>query len=105
MLLERVVALNERLQAEASRRVPDLRPAEDPEASIDVLTRDRGLDLFDAHEVLLVERAQPIQAIFELIESAVDLLRLHGRYTSAYGHRSSHRMTSFPKRPPAPPEG
>jgi outer membrane protein TolC len=99
MLLERVVALDERLQAEPSRRVPDLRPAQDPEASVDVLARDGGLDLLDAHEVLLVERTQPIQAIFELIESAVDLLRLHGGYISAYGHRSSHRMLVLKSRP------
>jgi hypothetical protein len=56
MLLKGVVPLHESLQAKAPRGVPDLRPSQDPEAPVDVFSRNRGLDLLDAHEVLLVER-------------------------------------------------
>jgi hypothetical protein len=86
VLLKRIVPLGERLQPEAPRRVADGRAAQDPEAPIHVLSRDRGLDLLDPHEVLLVERAQAIEPILELIEGAIDLLRIHG-YSSQHTAR------------------
>ncbi|HVW24766.1 MAG TPA: hypothetical protein VHC69_05320 [Polyangiaceae bacterium] len=93
MLLKGVVALHQRLQPKAPGGVANLRSPQDPEAPVDVFARNGGLDLLDAHEVLLIERAQSIQSILELVEGAVDLLRLHGRCISAYGHRSSHHMS------------
>jgi len=57
ILLERVVARDDRLQLEALGCVPDLLAPQHVDSAIDVLAWDRGLDPLDAHEVLLVERA------------------------------------------------
>jgi hypothetical protein len=57
VLLKGVVALDDRLQLEALGGVADLLAAQHVDAPIHVLARDAGLDLLDAEEVLLVERA------------------------------------------------
>jgi hypothetical protein len=66
VLLERVVALHQRLQLEALGRVPDFLFPQQPEAPIDVLAHHLGLDALDAHEVLLIESTQPLETILEL---------------------------------------
>jgi hypothetical protein len=66
ILLERVVALNDRLQLEALGGVPDLF-APHVNSPIDILAGDLRLDPLDAHEVLLVERAQAFEPKLELL--------------------------------------
>jgi hypothetical protein len=77
VLLERVVALDDRLQLEALRGVANLLAAKHVDAAVDVLARDRGLDFFEAHEVLLVERAQALEPGLQLLQRYVELGRFH----------------------------
>src|SRR6185369_2791361 len=53
ILLERIVARDDRLQLEALGGVPDLLAPQDIDPAIDVFARDRRLDPLDTHEVLL----------------------------------------------------
>jgi hypothetical protein len=78
VLLERVVPHDQRLELEAPPRVADLLAAEDVDAPIHVFARDHGLDLFEAEEVLLVQRAQTLEAHFQFIQGSVELFDLHG---------------------------
>jgi hypothetical protein len=78
VLLKRIVALNQRLQFEALRGVSHLLAAKQVDAAVHVFARDRGLDLFDAHEVLFVERAQPLEPCFQLLEGDIELCGVHG---------------------------
>jgi hypothetical protein len=77
VLLEGVVAGDQRLQLEALTRVADLLAPQHVDAAIDVLPRDLRLELFDAEKVLLVQRSQPLQAGLELLQGDVDLFVLH----------------------------
>ena len=77
VLLERVVPLDQHLHPETARGVSDLGAAQDPEPAIDVLARDGGLDFFDTEKILFVERAQAVEAVLELVQRYVDLLRNH----------------------------
>jgi hypothetical protein len=83
--LERVVALDDRLQLEALARVPDLLAPQDVDAAVDVFARDARLDLLEAQKILLVERAQPFEANLELFQRDVELL---GRHGASVGERS-----------------
>lgn len=78
VLLERIVPLDDRLQLEAFCGVPNLDSPQLPNAPIDVFARNRWLDALEAHEVLLVERAQPFHTVFEFFDGAVDLGGRHG---------------------------
>jgi hypothetical protein len=62
VLLERVVALHEHLELEATGGVADLFPAQQPKSAVDVLARHRGLDALHAHEVLLIQSPEAFQA-------------------------------------------
>src|SRR5262249_4656386 len=77
VLLERVETLHQHLELEAQTGVADLFAAQGPDTSVDVLARDQRLDLLDAEEVLLVERAQPFDARLELFQLPLDLRRVH----------------------------
>jgi hypothetical protein len=77
ILLERVVALDDRLQLEALGGVANLLAAQHVDATVDVLARDLGLDALDAHEVLLVQRAQSLEPRFQLLQRDIELCRLH----------------------------
>jgi hypothetical protein len=67
ILLERVVALDDGLELEALGRVADLLAPQHVDAAIHVFARDGGLDLLDAHEVLLVQRAQSFEPALQLL--------------------------------------
>jgi hypothetical protein len=67
ILLKGVVALDDVLQLETLGGVTDLRLAQGVNAAVDVLPRDRRLELLDADKVLLVERAQSLEPRFELL--------------------------------------
>jgi hypothetical protein len=71
MLLHRVVTLHEHVELEALRGVPDLLLAEDHDAAIEILARDLGLELLDTAEVLLVERADPVELLFKLSDACL----------------------------------
>jgi hypothetical protein len=73
-----VVPLEQHLEAEALRRVPDLLLPKSVNSPVDVLARDERLELFEAHEVLLVQRAQPIDGHLEVTDVFLDLLGCHG---------------------------
>ena len=76
--LVRVVALQDHLEPEAHRGVPEVLLPEHVDLPVDVLSRNRGLHLLEAHEVLLVERAQPVYGRLELADQCLDLGLLHG---------------------------
>ncbi len=76
--LVRAVSLQDHLEAEAQRRVPEVLLPEHVDLPIDVFSRDRGLELLEAHEVLLVERPQPVYGRLELADQYLDLGLLHG---------------------------
>jgi hypothetical protein len=73
VLLEGVVALDDVLELETLGRVADLRLAQRIDAAIDVLTRNGRLELLDADEILLVQRAKTFESRLELIQSNVDV--------------------------------
>jgi hypothetical protein len=77
ILLEGVVALDDGLQLEAFGGVPDLLAPEHVDATIHVLARDLRLDLFEPHEVLLVERAQTFEPKLQLFQRYIELGGLH----------------------------
>jgi hypothetical protein len=64
--LEGVVALQNHLKAKAQRRVPDLLLSQDVDFPLDVLARNGGFDSLDPHEILVVERPQPVDRDVEL---------------------------------------
>jgi hypothetical protein len=72
-----VVPLQDHLEAKPHRSVADLLLSQHLDAPLDVLLRDGGRHLLDAHEVLLVERAQAIDAGLELAHQCFDLARIH----------------------------
>jgi hypothetical protein len=76
--LEGVVPLQEHLEPEALGGVSDLLLAQNVYATVDVLPGDEGLELFEAHEVLLVERPQSIHGNLEVTNVFFDLLGAHG---------------------------
>ena len=65
------------MEAKPKRGVSDLLTAQGLEATLHVFPRDVGLDLFDPHEILFVERAQAIEARLELFDVLFDLRLLH----------------------------
>ena len=69
-----VVPLEDHLEAEALRRVPDLLLPKQVDLPVDVLAGHRGLELLDAHEVLLVERAHAVDRDLQLADLLLDLL-------------------------------
>jgi hypothetical protein len=77
ILLEGVVALDDRLQLEAFGRIADLRAPKDVDSAVDVLLCDTGWDLFDPHEVLLVERAQALDLHLQFIDGNVQFRDFH----------------------------
>jgi hypothetical protein len=74
---ERVVPEEDVLEAKAERRVSNLRSPEDLDAPFDVLPRDLRLDALDAHEILVVERAEPLDPILGLADEHFDLILFH----------------------------
>lgn len=78
VLLIGVVALTDRIELEAHRRISDLCSAQNPEASFDVLAQYGRLDFFDAHEVLLEQGTETLDALFEFFERDFYLARVHG---------------------------
>jgi|SRR5580704_12219692 hypothetical protein len=76
--LIRVVALKDHLEAEPHRGVPEMLLPEHVDLPVDVLPRHRGFELLEAHEVLFVERAQPVDGRLELAHQYLDLWLLHG---------------------------
>jgi hypothetical protein len=77
VLLKCIVALDDRLQLEALGGVADLLAAQHVDATVDVFARDGGLDALDAHEVLLVQRAQTLEPRFQLLQRDIELDLLH----------------------------
>jgi hypothetical protein len=73
ILLKRVVALDDVLQLESLGGVTDLCLAQGMDAAVDVLARYGGLELLDADEVLLVQRAQSLEPRLELLQRNVDV--------------------------------
>jgi hypothetical protein len=68
VLLKGVVALDDRLQLEALRRVADLLASERVEPAVDVFLGDLGRDLLDPKEVLLVQGPQSFDSVFEFVD-------------------------------------
>jgi hypothetical protein len=97
VLLERVVALDDVLELEALGGVADLRLAQRIDAAIDVLSGNRGLELLDADEILLVERAETLEPRLELRQRNVDVARW-GRHAlnRATASRAGCRNTREP---------
>jgi hypothetical protein len=77
MRLVRVVPLHDHLKAKAQRRVADLLLAQEVDLAIAVFARNRRLELLEAHEVLLIEAAEPIDGDLQLADQFVDLRLLH----------------------------
>jgi hypothetical protein len=73
VLLEGVVALDDVLELEALGGVADLRLAQRIDAAIDVLARNRRLELLDADEILFVQRTKTFETRLELVQSNVDV--------------------------------
>jgi hypothetical protein len=74
-----VVALEQHLEAKALRSVTHLLLPERVDAPVHVLARYEGLQLLEAHEVLLVEGPQPVDGDLEVTDVLLDLLGRHGR--------------------------
>ena len=92
ILLEGVVALDDRLELEALAGVSDLFAAQHVDAPINVLSRHLRLDLFEAEKVLLVERAQSLETGLELLDRNVELFEVHViPRAGSRGHRRSKR--------------
>jgi len=77
VLLEGVVALDDRLELEAERRVADLHAAQEHDAPIELLARDEGLELLDAEEVLLVKSPDALEAALEIFQGSFELGVFH----------------------------
>jgi hypothetical protein len=73
-----VVPLKEHLEAEALGRVAHLLLAESVDPPVDVLPRHERLELLEPHEILLVQRAQPVDGHLEVTDQLLDLLGCHG---------------------------
>jgi len=78
ILLKGIVALDDGLEFEPTSRVSDLFTPQDINTTIDVFLCDRRRDLFDAHEVLLVECTKTLDSQFEFINGNVELGSFHG---------------------------
>ena len=74
--LVRIVPLKDRLKLEAQRRISDLFFSQYFEPALDVFARHRGLELLDPHEILVVQRAQSVDAQLQLVHQAFDLYEL-----------------------------
>jgi hypothetical protein len=85
VLLVRIVPLDHHVELVSHARIANLLAAKNPQPAIGVLAGDCRLDLLDAHEVLLVERAQTFHALSELINEHLDLSSLHGYRRSSRG--------------------
>jgi hypothetical protein len=72
-----VVALKQHVEAKPKRGIPDLLPAKDMDPAVDVFSRNGRLELLDAHEVLVVQRAQPIDGNLQLSDQLLELDLLH----------------------------
>ena len=112
VLLEGVVTHHQRLQAKAPPGISYLLAAQHPDPPVDVLARDRGLDLLDSEKVLIVERAQSFEPILELLEFVIELVGAHCVQPPASGvifRLSKHTGTSQSLNPkyswPAPLSG
>jgi hypothetical protein len=75
VLLKRIVALDDRLQLEALGGVADLLAPQHVDASVDVFAGDGGLDFLEAHEILLVKRAQAFEPKLQLFQRYIELDR------------------------------
>jgi hypothetical protein len=80
---ERVVAEEGVLEAKAERRVSYLRLSQDLNAAFDVLPGYLRLYALDAHEVLVVERAQPFDPVLDLADELLDLRKFHAASPNA----------------------
>jgi hypothetical protein len=76
------VLLDERLESKSRGGVPQLDLPQMLEATLDVLPLHLRFHLFDSHEILLVQRAQPIEARVEFVEKDLDLVLLGQRVRS-----------------------
>ena len=85
----RVELLRDDLEAEAHRRVADLLLAEDREPTVDIFARDRGLELLEAEEVLLVDVPKTIDALFELTDRDLLLFGVTSTLRKCLGGRSA----------------
>jgi hypothetical protein len=96
ILLKRVVALDDVLQPKTPRRIADLLAPKQVDPAVDVLARHRGLDLLEAQKVLLVERAQTLEANLELVDCDFVLFGLHvtARAGKLRGYRSKREFPS-----------
>jgi hypothetical protein len=72
-----VEALKQHVESEPKRGIADLLLAKHMDPAIDVLARDHRLELLDSHEILLVERAQPIDRNLQLSDQSFELALLH----------------------------
>jgi hypothetical protein len=97
--LIRVVALQDHLEPEPHRRVPEVLLPEHVNLPVDVLSGNRGLHLLEAHEVLLVERAQPVYGRLELADQHLDLGLLHGAARFFKEGRARARRERYRSRP------
>jgi hypothetical protein len=77
VLLEGIVALDNRLQLESPRRVADLLAAQRVKSSIDVLLGSVGRYLLDPEKVLFVERAQALDPRLQFFEHDIELSSFH----------------------------
>ena len=81
MLLQRIVALDEHLQAKTARRIAHLDPFELPKTPIYGLASNGRLNTFDAEEVLLIQRSKPFKVDFEVGQFVVEFLRIQSWLT------------------------
>ncbi len=71
VLLEGVEALDDRLHPKALTGVSDLLATQPPDPALDILAGDERFDLLDTEEVLLVERAETLDARLQLFDLSV----------------------------------
>jgi hypothetical protein len=79
MSLQRVVALQHHLESEPLGGVANLFFAQHVDAPLDFLVGHRRFELLNAHEILIVQRAKPVDRYLKFSDQSFKLRRVHER--------------------------
>ncbi len=71
-------SLQQHLESEPQRRVAELFLAQHVDSAVDVLPWNRGLELFEAHEILFIKGAESIDGDLQLPDQLFCVDPLHG---------------------------
>src|SRR5208282_5664655 len=91
MGLERAVALDDHLKTKAERRIANRFLAERMDSPVDVLSHHRGLELLDAHEILVIERSEPLDGDLQVRNQLLELRLLHS--AAPYGNGTTRTLS------------